>query len=107
MAMFLATHDAHIDMIVFCPDHPDRPGPNRKPAPGMAIQLLEAFSANAKETWFVGDKLSDVFCAINAGCKPALVKTGKGTRTLESPELEALSVPVYEDLADFVAGLLD
>lgn len=107
MANHLLTYGAHIDKLVFCPDHPDQPGPNRKPAPGMALQLLEAFSAKAEETWFVGDSLSDVFCAINAKCKPVLVKTGKGKETLSRPELTKLNVPVYENLAGFVDQLLN
>ena len=106
MADHLASHSAHVDRIVFCPDHPDQAGPDRKPEPGMAFQLLDAFAAKAEETWLVGDKLSDVLCAVNAGCKPALVKTGKGRRTLTRPEIAELNVPVFNNLSEFVDHLL-
>ena len=50
--------------------------------------------------YFIGDKLSDLECAIAHGCKPILVKTGYGTRTYEStfPE-ESL---VFENLKSAV-----
>lgn len=106
MNQYLASHQATIDKLVFCPDHPDHAGPNRKPAPGMAIQLLESFKAKADETWFVGDTLSDVRCALAAGCKPALVKTGKGIRTIEQPGFKQFDVPVFDDLASFVNQII-
>ena len=107
MYRLLAESDAHIDQLVFCPDHPDSPGPDRKPAPGMALKLLSEFNAIPCETWFVGDSLSDIKCALNAGCKPALVLTGKGIKTLETAEFKALvAVPVYSSLAEFTKELL-
>ena len=105
MNQHLAEHNAKIDKLIFCPDHPDNPGPDRKPSPGMAIKLLEEFSAIAQETWFVGDSMSDIGCALNAGCKPVLVRTGKGMKTLASPEFQDLDVPVFNNLADFVKRL--
>ena len=105
MNQHLADHGARIDKLVFCPDHPDNPGPDRKPAPGMVIKLLEEFNAVAEETWFVGDTISDVQCALNSGCKPAVVRTGKGAHTLTKPEFQKLDVPVFDDLADFVKHL--
>ena len=105
MELCLARYGAHTDYLTFCPDHPDNPGPNRKPAPGMAIQLLEHFGAAAEETWFVGDSLSDIECALNAGCQPALVLTGKGAKTSKKAGLPN-ETPVFEDLASFVDHLL-
>ncbi len=106
MADHLAEFGAHVDQILFCPDHPEMAGPDRKPAPGMALKLLRTFSAKAEETWFVGDSLSDVLSAINAGCRPALVKTGKGLKTINAPEISKYEVPVFADLRDFVNDLL-
>lgn len=95
-----------IDAIEYCPDHPDNPGPDRKPAPGMALKLLKRFKAQPDQTWFVGDTISDINCAINAGCKPVLVLTGKGQKTLLSPGLDP-AIPVFEDLNSFVEQLLN
>ena len=35
-----------------------------------------------KDCYFVGDKLSDIECALIHGCKPILVETGYGTRSI-------------------------
>lgn len=102
----LAESGAYIDQLEFCPDHPDKPGPNRKPAPGMVLKLLTDFNANPEDTWFVGDSISDVRCALNAGCKPALVLTGKGQETVSKSEFQALDVPVFDSLAVFTELLL-
>ncbi len=103
----LLRHYADIGELLFWRVRPDNPGPNRKPAPGMALTLIAQFEAIAADTWFVGDTMSDVQCALNAGCKPALVRTGKGTRTLQQHNWSDVNVPVFDDLAGFVANLLD
>jgi len=105
MEMMLAQHGAQIHALEFCPDHPEEAGPNRKPNPGMALKLLEQFQVTPGDTWFIGDSLSDIQCAENAGCKPALVLTGKGERTKSSGKLSR-DVPVFKDLAQFVELLL-
>lgn len=105
MEMRLAEVGAHIDALEYCPDHPDNAGPNRKPNPGMANKLLALFAAVPRETWFVGDSKSDIESAINAGCKPALVLTGKGGRTLKKLPSDH-QIPVFNNLADFVNNLL-
>jgi len=95
-----------IHKIVYCPDHPDIAGPDRKPAPGMLLGLLHQFNANPEDTWFVGDKISDIECALNAGCKPALVLTGTSERTTEALA-DNKGAPVFDDLLDFVNKILD
>lgn len=105
MELALAQVGGHLDALEYCPDHPDQATIYRKPNPGMALKLLERFDALAGETWLVGDSLSDIECALNAGCKPALVLTGKGERTLKKLT-SGHSVAVFEDLAAFVSHVL-
>lgn len=105
MEMLLAQVGGHINALEYCPDHPNNPGPNRKPNPGMALKLLELFNAEPSETWFVGDSLSDIQSATNAGCKPALVLTGKGERTINKLTLDH-NIPIFKDLAEFTDHLL-
>lgn len=94
-----------INAIEFCPDHPDQAGPNRKPAPGMLLKLFQQFGVKAENTWFVGDSISDINCALNAGCKPALVLTGKGLKAQQSGQLDS-EIPQFKDLSAFVDDLL-
>lgn len=101
MELLLANVGGHIDAIEYCPDHPDNPGPNRKPNPGMLNKLLEKFGVSDSNTWFVGDSISDIQCAIRGNCKPVLVLTGKGRKTISHAELPENTL-VYQNLADFV-----
>jgi len=105
LAKMLDEHGAHIDHIEYCPDHPEDPGFDRKPSPGMPLRLMDRFNVIPLDVYFVGDSMSDLQCAKNAGCNPVLVKTGKGERTLAKGGL-ANEVPVFDDLAQFVDNLL-
>ncbi|MBT8449044.1 MAG: D-glycero-beta-D-manno-heptose 1,7-bisphosphate 7-phosphatase [Gammaproteobacteria bacterium] len=106
MFSHLAKANARVEQLEYCPDHPNSAGPFRKPAPGMALKLLRDFNAEPESTWFVGDSISDMKCALNAGCKPALVLTGKGNKTSVSAEFQDLEIPVFNDLEDFTEQLL-
>ena len=97
---------AKIELIVWCPHGPDEGCGCRKPKPGMLYQIAEQLQADLNQTWLVGDAARDLQAGVIAGCRTALVKTGKGLRTLEqNPDL----CPdfVAEDLADFVQWLLN
>jgi len=105
MLSIIRQQGGDISAIEYCPDHPDHPGHDRKPSPGMALKLLKQFNADPSKTWFVGDSLKDIQCAENAHCKPALVLTGKGQTDQYSKDLNP-DVPVFKNLAYFVAQLL-
>ena len=69
----------------------------RKPKPGLLLQAAQRYGFDLATTWFVGDSGRDVEAALAAGCRPALVLTGKGeTARREHPEL-----PVFDDLLAF------
>jgi D-glycero-D-manno-heptose 1,7-bisphosphate phosphatase len=58
-----------------------------------------------KGSWMVGDSLRDLQAGQAAGCKTALVKTGKGVKTLDTGKgLE--DTRIFDDLAAFVDWLL-
>lgn len=70
--------------IEVCP-HRDEENCNcRKPKTGLLIAAEKKLNINLKESYFIGDKLSDLECAVSHGCKPILVKTGYGSRTFSS-----------------------
>lgn len=94
-----------IDAIVFCPHGPDDHCACRKPAPGMLLDLAEHFSVDPADVMTVGDSLRDYQAARAAGMDFALVRTGKGMRTLATGELPE-QVPVFADLAEFVDDLV-
>jgi len=105
MELVLANVGAHINALEYCPDHPNQAGPNRKPNTGMVNKLLILFDADASETWFVGDSISDLQCASSAGCKGVLVLTGNGKNTIGDPAFNK-NTPVFQDLDSFVEQLI-
>ncbi len=94
----LAAVGGHVDEILFCPHHPEVGCECRKPRPGLLYQIKEKYSVNLADTFFIGDSWTDMQVACTAGCKPILVLTGNGKKTLaEHPELTA--IPSVADLA--------
>jgi D-glycero-D-manno-heptose 1,7-bisphosphate phosphatase len=75
----------------------------RKPRPGLLLQAASEHRFELADTWFVGDAERDVQAAVTAGCKPALVKTGKGLITTE----KLRNVPAFNSLLEFAANLAD
>lgn len=94
-----------IEEIFFCPHHPDEECNCRKPKPGLFYQIKEKYHVNLADTYFVGDKMTDVDVAKLVGCKPMLLMTGKGADTLNKyPKLA--SIPHFDDLAKAVDFIL-
>ena len=84
--------------IFFCPHHPKEGCFCRKPQPGLFLQIRDKYAVNLSEVFFVGDSLSDIHAAKNAGCKPLLVLTGNGQKTLTT-YAEARTIPSFLNLA--------
>jgi len=92
----LSAGSAHVDAIFLCP-HTDADDCDcRKPRPGLVKQAQLEFGFEPRQTWLVGDDRRDILAALAAGCRPALVRTGKGKR-IDAPP----AVPVFADLMDF------
>jgi len=96
----------HIDTVVFCPHSDSNECDCRKPNPGMLYTISDRLSVELPSVHMVGDSLKDLQAAMAAGCKPILVKTGFGLKTLESNKgLD--HIPAYDDLAAFVEALVE
>lgn len=70
----LQRHGAHVDLILYSPDHPDgfvtkyaRDSDHHKPAPGMAIDAAHWLDLDLKQSWVVGDRPEDVIMAYHVG----------------------------------------
>lgn len=90
-----------LDGAFYCPHRPDEECSCRKPAPGMIMAAASYFGFPLAKTPFVGDKLTDVGAAENAGCFPVLLR-----RTPDGVEAPR-HVPVYNTLFDAVRDLFD
>jgi D,D-heptose 1,7-bisphosphate phosphatase len=67
IAQQLAICDAHIDLFVYCPYHPEgvveafaRTSDDRKPRPGMARAAEAALNLDLTASWVVGDRPEDI-----------------------------------------------
>lgn len=96
----LGENNAYLDDIYFCPHHPHKGFKNenkefkidcscRKPKPGMIFKAAEKYDINLSESYMVGDSVSDVECAENAGCIPVLIENS-GEKTEENLNVKSL-----------------
>lgn len=106
---------AELGAIFYCPHAPEDNCKCRKPLPGLVDAIEAEFNTSAEGFYFVGDSLRDLQAAVIKGCKPLLVKTGNGEKTLaqladsnlqtDSPILAPEQVQVFSNLAaaaDFI-----
>ena len=94
MTRQLADHDTEIDALYFCPLAPTQKDPRviedpmRKPGPGMLLAAARDHGLDLARSWMVGDAVSDIRAAHEAGCRAAAVSWG-----WQSPERLASMAP--------------
>jgi len=72
-----------IDGVYYCPHNPDDNCTCRKPNLDMVNQAFSKLNLSLKNSWAIGDKLSDVMLGKNMGGKGGLVLTGYGKKEQE------------------------
>jgi len=70
--------DHQIDATYFCPELSE--SPRRKPNIGMVLEAASDFPVNLSQSYFIGDKASDIECGKRAGMRTILVSTGYGVQ---------------------------
>lgn len=86
--------------IVFCPHTPEDNCECRKPKTGLLKEIESKFACRLANAFFVGDSTRDIQAALAYGCKPVLVKTGKGRQSIvKLNELGIIDFLVFDDLA--------
>jgi D-glycero-D-manno-heptose 1,7-bisphosphate phosphatase len=93
-----------IDGFFMCPHSPDEACFCRKPKPGLFFQAAEALDINLPASIMVGDALTDIIAAKNAGIlRTFLVKTGRGASQSALPEMNQLKdVQIFNTLLEAV-----
>lgn len=92
-----------IEGIFYCPHTPDENCDCRKPGVGLLQQIESEFDCSLSNCFYVGDSYKDIQAALTFGCRPILVRTGKGAETEKRLLQEKLNeVPVFDDLVSAV-----
>jgi len=80
METLLGRKGAYIDAIYYCPHHPEKGFKGevkslkikckcRKPEPGMLLKAAKDLNIDLKQSWMLGDNMTDVVAGIKAGCE--------------------------------------
>lgn len=81
----------------------------RKPQPGMLLEMADKHGINLRQSFLIGDAMTDVAAARAAGVTPLLVLTGRGEyqRSQAShEELEGLKIfPSIVEASDYILEL--
>ena len=94
----LAEKGAEVDAWYYCPHHEKGTVAEyavkctcRKPLPGLVLKGMQEHNIDPERSAMIGDKLSDVQCAVNAGIKHyAKVSTGHGSEDKEKGTLPGM-----------------
>ncbi len=96
-----------IDALYACPHGPDEGCACRKPKPGMLLQAAEDLGIDLSRSYLVGDAVTDVEAALRAGCRPFLVRTGRGEAQMAMLHREDhATVVVVANLREAVVSIL-
>lgn len=79
----LRHHGCYVDASYYCPHKPDDGCACRKPNPGLLHEAAFDLGLSLSASFMIGDRLSDIEAGRRAGCRSALVLTGRGRDTLE------------------------
>ena len=96
-----------IEKSYFCPHHPNVTGKYgvecdcRKPNTGNFELAIKEFDIDVKNSFMIGDKITDLIPAKKLGITPVLVKTGYGLESLKKLEGTKLNSIVVNDILDF------
>ena len=71
---YLKQSNTYVDSIYYCPHIPEQNCDCRKPKPGLIFEACQDFDIDLKNSYFIGDSISDLDAAGNAGCKGILLK---------------------------------
>ena len=93
----LADRGARLDAQYHCPHHPDVTGPCECRKPGLRLyrQAADELGIDLSASWWVGDRLRDVYAATALGGRGILLGPAASASFLAAP-----------DLAEAVTGIL-
>jgi len=111
----LAKSKLKIDKYYYCPHHPEGTVKKysitckcRKPSPGLILDAVKDFDINLSKSFLIGDKISDIEAAHNAGCSAILVETGHGQEHVSKARTKNIAITenILEAVKLFTSSIL-
>jgi D-glycero-D-manno-heptose 1,7-bisphosphate phosphatase len=105
--MLRGIQDAGGDILgtFYCPHRPEEGCSCRKPQPGLIQAASQLFRIPLEETYFIGDRSSDLLAANNAGCRGVLLdRFGEGSEGMQS-DVSGERIKSFYSLMDAVLAL--
>lgn len=103
----LLKHNSHVEEIYYCPHHPDAGCWCRKPNSGLLEEGAKKYKIDPKNSFVVGDKLTDIQLAKKVGAKSVLVLTGYGKEEEKKMTDETKADYIAFDLLKAVEWILN
>ena len=97
MLSIFACHNITIEKVYYCPHTPEDNCLCRKPLHGLITQAHEEHRIDLKNSWLIGDKESDISCALNAAI-PNSILISKKPHTLTKTPPNFIQVPQVADI---------
>lgn len=103
----LKEEGGHIDQIYFAGELPEGASIRRKPGPGMLLEAMELFGVTPEETIMIGDNITDMQAAKNAGVRHILVQTGHGPKALKHKDFNQVNpIAIVADINEAIDTIL-
>ena len=74
---YLERYDTSFDGVYFCPHTPSENCECRKPKAGLLLHAAEDYNIDMKNSFFIGNSITDIEAADAAGCKGVLLEENK------------------------------
>ena len=97
-----------IEKTYFCPHHPEGIGKYRKecscrkPNKGNFLKAIDEFDIDVKNSYMIGDRVTDLIPASKLGFKTVLLKTGYGIKNVTKIDENNLNSLIMENIMEFV-----
>jgi D-glycero-D-manno-heptose 1,7-bisphosphate phosphatase len=83
---------------------------DRKPSPELVLNAAKAHELDLAQSYFVGDRLSDIECGLNAGCRAVFLTHEKSSRRDDISDEDRIAMTkahlVARDLAEVSRWIL-
>ena len=86
---FLIQNDTKIDYFYYCPHTPNENCSCRKPKSGLLLKAIDDFSIDVNNSWFIGDRDSDIQAGKSVGCKTLKIQNDVNLEKAASLILES------------------